>query len=250
MAQFLTTTGISYQLEEIIKSAEERLVIISPFLRINERVKELLEDKDRLKVDIRVVYGKKELQPDQDNWLESMSSIRTSFCKNLHAKCYLNESQALLTSMNLYEFSQVNNHEMGMLVVREDERELYDEILRESMRIVRISDEIRVKVARVDPVRESKHAPRRTKARRKAGSSHSKPEHGFCVRCREAVPFNSAKPYCKGCYMIWKGYNNDNYKEKYCHACGKGHVTTRLRPVCRSCYKKYKRFLTSLADTA
>ena len=41
MAEFLTTTGVSYRLEEIIKSATERLVIISPFLRVNERIKEL-----------------------------------------------------------------------------------------------------------------------------------------------------------------------------------------------------------------
>ena len=45
MAKFLTTTGVSYRLEEIIKGASERLVIISPFLRINERIKELLADK-------------------------------------------------------------------------------------------------------------------------------------------------------------------------------------------------------------
>ena len=43
MAEFLTTTGVSYHLEEIIKGAEERLVIISPFLRINERIKSLFE---------------------------------------------------------------------------------------------------------------------------------------------------------------------------------------------------------------
>ena len=79
MAEFLTTTGVSYRLEEIIKSATERLVLISPFLRVNERIKELLEDKDRLKIDVRVIYGKNELQPDENNWLESMTSIRTSF---------------------------------------------------------------------------------------------------------------------------------------------------------------------------
>ena len=112
MTEFLTTTGVSYRLEEIIKSATERLVIISPFLRVNERIRELLEDKDRLKIDVRIIYGKNELQPEENNWLESMNSIRTSFCKNLHAKCYLNEREALLTSMNLYDFSQVNNNEM------------------------------------------------------------------------------------------------------------------------------------------
>ena len=63
MAEFLTTTGISYRLEEIIKTANERLVIISPFIRINTRIKDLLEDRNRLKIDIRVVYGKNELRP-------------------------------------------------------------------------------------------------------------------------------------------------------------------------------------------
>ena len=160
MAKFLTTTGVSYQLEEIIKNAKERLVLISPFLRVNERVKELLEDKDRLKIDVRVIYGKNELQPEENNWLESMTSIRTSFCKNLHAKCYLNENAALLTSMNLYEFSQVNNNEMGLLVSKEEERELYQEIYEESMRIVRVSEEIRVTVARVAPEDGGESQPR------------------------------------------------------------------------------------------
>ena len=144
MAKFLTTTGISYRLEEIIKTAEERLVLISPFLRVNERIKELLEDKDRLKMDVRVIYGKNQLQPEENNWLESMASIRTSYCKNLHAKCYLNENEALLTSMNLYEFSQVNNNEMGILISREEEPDLYGEVSKEAQRIVRVSDEIRV----------------------------------------------------------------------------------------------------------
>lgn len=50
MARFLTTTGVSYHLEEIIKGAQERLVVISPYLRINERIKALFEDRDRLKI--------------------------------------------------------------------------------------------------------------------------------------------------------------------------------------------------------
>ena len=171
MAQFLTTTGVSYRLEEIIQGAEERLVIISPFLRVNDRLKELLEDKDRLKLDTRVVYGKADLQPAEITWLESMSYIRTSFCKNLHAKCYLNEDYALLTSMNLYEFSQVNNYEMGVLVARDEEGDLYDAILSEAMRIVRVSEEIRVTVARVTATGKAKqhstHATERHGRRRK-----------------------------------------------------------------------------------
>lgn len=44
-----------------------------------------------------------------------MENIRTSFYKDPDAKCCLNEKEAILTSMNLFEFSQVNNNnEMGI----------------------------------------------------------------------------------------------------------------------------------------
>lgn len=249
MARFLTTTGVSYQLEEIIKGAEERLVIISPFLRINERIKALFEDRDRLKIDIRVVYGKSELHPKETNWLESMDSIRTSFCKNLHAKCYLNEDRALLTSMNLYEFSQVNNHEMGVLVVREEEPALYDEIYRESMQIVRSSDEIRVTVARVGAKKKAEQTSKRTK-RPKQRSSRQKPDSGFCLRCRETLPADPAKAYCKRCYRSWNRYKNRDYKEKHCHLCGSNHAATLNKPACPKCYRKYKKALTFPTDQA
>ena len=84
MAKFLNTSGTTYHLEELIKDARDRLVLISPFLRLNDRIKELLEDKNRMKIDVRVVYGKNELHPEEIQWLNSLSFIRTSFCKNLH----------------------------------------------------------------------------------------------------------------------------------------------------------------------
>ncbi len=146
MAKFLDTTGVSYHLQQLINKANEKLVLISPYLKINERIKQSLEDKNRMKIDIRVIYGKNELQPEENNWLKSMTSIRSSFCKDLHAKCYLNEVEALITSMNLYEFSQVNNNEMGIYVVKETDPTLYNEIYEEVKRLIRISDEIIVSV--------------------------------------------------------------------------------------------------------
>jgi len=146
MAKFLDTTGVSYHLQQLINKANERLILISPYLKINEKIKQSLEDKNRMKIDIRVIYGKNELQPEENNWLKSMTSIRSSFCKDLHAKCYLNESEAIITSMNLYEFSQVNNNEMGIYVVKETDPDLYNEIYEEVKRLIRISDEIIVSV--------------------------------------------------------------------------------------------------------
>lgn len=156
MAKFLNTSATNYFLEELIKDAKDRLILISPFLKLNDRMKELLADKNRLKIDVRIVYGKSELQPEEINWLKELTYIRTSFCKNLHAKCYLSEELCIIASLNLYEFSQINNNEMGILIRRSDDAELYKDAYEEAQRIIRISEEIRISLERVTTELEDK----------------------------------------------------------------------------------------------
>ncbi|WP_455233326.1 phospholipase D-like domain-containing protein [Geopseudomonas aromaticivorans] len=149
MAKFLNTSATTYYLEELIKGARERLILISPFLKLNDRIRELLEDKNRMKIDVRIVYGKSELHPDEINWLKGLNFVRTSYCKNLHAKCYMNEESCIITSLNLYEFSQVNNNEMGIYLSREDDAATYRDAYEEAQRLVRVSDEVRIGVEKV-----------------------------------------------------------------------------------------------------
>jgi phosphatidylserine/phosphatidylglycerophosphate/cardiolipin synthase-like enzyme len=156
MAKFLNSSAINYYLEELIKQTTERLIIISPFLKFNYRIKELLADKDRMKIDVRLVYGKSELAPQEINWLRSLEFVRTSFCQNLHAKCYMNEEAAIITSMNLYDFSQVNNNEMGVYIQRESDFELYRETYEEAQRLIRISEQVRLSVEKVEEKEEEK----------------------------------------------------------------------------------------------
>ena len=237
MAEFLTTRGISFRLEEIIKDAEERLYLISPFLKVSKDLKELLESK-RPSVDIRIIYGKSELQPDEGEWLQGLDAVKTSYRKDLHAKCYLNENTALLTSMNLYEFSERNNDEMGVLVSREEDGVLYDKIFEASKELLDKSDPVRVTVARVEAVEDSDEQPKS-----KTPTTAKPPAKGFCIRCKTEIPTKPLAPYCKGCYMLWKRFKNKNHKDKHCHMCGKDHEATMNKPVCRDCYSKYKNVL-------
>lgn len=228
MAKFLDTTGVSYHLQRLINQALDTLILISPYLQINDRLRQSLEDKDRLKIDIRLIYGKNELQPEQINWLRTLQFVRTSFCENLHAKCYLNEGEAILTSMNLYEYSQVNNQEMGVYVSKAEDPELYADILNEARRLIRISDEIRVTVEKV-------------KVKEAAGKAQAPDAGGHCIRCDKAIALNPAAPYCPDCYRIWKRYENPDYKEAHCHVCGKEHAATLNKPVCYDCYKQNRK---------
>jgi phosphatidylserine/phosphatidylglycerophosphate/cardiolipin synthase-like enzyme len=204
MAKFLNTSATNYYLEELIKGAKDRLVLISPFLRLNDRIKELLEDKNRLKIDVRIVYGKSELQPEEVNWLKGLAYIRTSFCKNLHAKCYLNEEMAIITSLNLYEFSQVNNNEMGVLIARSDDAALYKDAYEEAQRIIRISDEVRISLEVVAKDDEAAETPADGKGKlttsklaqklgMKTGELQEKLVAAGFLELRQGKPFITAK---------------------------------------------------------
>lgn len=237
MPKFLDTTGVSYHLTQLINGARERLILISPFLKLNQRLRELLEDQDRMKIDIRVVYGKNELQPEENNWLRSLNSVRTSFCENLHAKCYLNENGAIITSMNLYEFSQVNNNEMGIYVDRSESPELYGDIYREAQRLLRISDEVKVSVERVPP-EERKPVEKEPVIAKDDGVGS-----GFCIRCNTTIPLNPKAPYCGKCYRSWARYKNPDYEEPRCHVCGTEGKHSMNRPACYACFKQKRKEL-------
>ncbi len=69
MSKFLNTSATNFYLEELIKNAKERLILISPFLKLNDRIKEILADKNRLNIDIRIIYGKSDFNHDEITWL-------------------------------------------------------------------------------------------------------------------------------------------------------------------------------------
>lgn len=241
MVEFLTTTGVSYNLERIVRDASEKLVLVSPYLKINDRLKQWLEDKNRFKIDIRVVYGKNELQPAENNWLRSMVSIRSSYCENLHAKCYLNESEALITSMNLYEFSQVNNEEMGVLIRKSDDLELYQQIYEDTNRLIRISKELRVEVQEVKRTSITSSSAGKKPTRARSSSKIKRATGGFCIRCGEgltAAQVRTKKTLCRPHYLDWAEFKNEDHPEKFCTSSGKSRKTSFAKPQCRSCWEE------------
>lgn len=229
MAKFLDTTGVSFYLQQMINGTNEKLILISPYLKVGERLKQSIEDKDRMKIDIRLIYGKNDLDLAEHNWLKSLKSIRTSYCQNLHAKCYLNEKEAIITSMNLYDFSQINNNEMGIFVSKEEDSDLYNSIHAEVMRLVRISDEIKISVTQVP----------KTDKTEKPTKQHSNGS-GLCIRCGAEIKLNPMVPYCSKCYSSWKKFGNEEYEEEFCHVCGKPNKSTLIKPSCYDCYKSNK----------
>ena len=140
MAKFLSTSGTTFFLENLITKARKKVVLISPYLKLNQRVKEFIEDALHRGVSFEIVYGKKELKEPEKDWLLSCDNINLYYCNNLHAKCYLNDGYCIIGSMNLYEFSQVNNNEMSVLISKKDDTQAFTDAVKEAERLIRQSE--------------------------------------------------------------------------------------------------------------
>ncbi len=121
MLKIVSTMGTSFNIEEVISKARKYIVIVTPYLKITPPILIRLMGADRRGVKILLVYGKSEISKEEQSKLKNFENLNLYFLDNLHAKCYLNESFGIMTSMNLYEYSQINNFELGLLFNFDDE---------------------------------------------------------------------------------------------------------------------------------
>ncbi len=160
MAKFLTTAGVSYQVELIIKEAKKKLVLISPFVQISKVLLERLQNASDKGVQIHLIYGKDELKPVEKKQLNSIENLKLYYYQNLHAKCYFNEKTMVVTSMNLYEFSDKHNREMGVLIQKSDDAEMFNDGVEEtasiikSAKIIELENKVLIKLPCIFPLKE------------------------------------------------------------------------------------------------
>jgi len=237
MAEFLDTQGVSYYLKKLINNSNDKLYLISPYLQLNNQLKLSLEDRHKFSIDIIVIYGKvTDINPDDSEWLKSMPGIKLMFHKDLHAKCYFNEKEAIITSMNLYMFSQQNNVEMGIYISKEKDEELYIQVANEVDRIKRGSEHRTISVQKVE---NTKIESKKTFIEKKAPAKEVR-SIGYCIRTGVEIPFNIDKPLSKEAFKIWNEHANLEFPEKYCHFSGEQSFgkTSVKRPILSKNWKK------------
>ncbi len=236
MAKYLRTSNITAELEELIRDAKDKVYIVSPYLKLSDNVKELLNDKEREKVEVRIIFGKQELAPNELEFLEQLRYIRLYFSKNLHAKCYLNENKMIIASMNLYEFSQQHNKEMGILIdnSNESDKTVYNDAFKDIESIMHNSEDFSYIKAPKNNVKKKSLI----KDKPLIGKKH----HGYCIRTGVEIPFNVEKPFSASAYKLWAKYGDMDYPEKYCHFSGEPSdgETSFNKPILKKNWKKAK----------
>lgn len=221
--QFLTTKQISGEIERIIRDAENFIIIISPFVKVSSLYLDRLRESEMRDVKSHFVFGKENMGEIEVNKFARLSKMKMYFLENLHAKCYLNEERAVITSMNLYEYSENTNREMGIVVEKASEEKIYNDISKEANSIIQNAAPL-LTITGKKKVLQSSH--------QEIGQS------GSCIRCGTQILLNPEKPLCFACYDTWAEFFNYDYPERFCHSCGEPSETAMSRPLCMRCYKE------------
>ncbi|MFY7669787.1 phospholipase D family protein [Tenacibaculum sp. MEBiC06402] len=121
MSKFLTGKELEDKLTDIIWNAKKYIIIISPFIKLDNYVKNILEKvKNHHDIDFFLLFGKNEesrnssICKEDFEYFTEFKNITILYNKDLHAKHYCNENEGLITSLNLYDYSMINNVEYGV----------------------------------------------------------------------------------------------------------------------------------------
>ncbi len=131
MAKYLDTSQISSELMQLLKEAKERIILVTYSLQVNTQIQERLKTKSKIGTlaEISLIYGNTKPKKKELEWMAEIDDLKVHKKKNLHAKCYINENKAIISSMNLYDYSQTTNVEMGFLITKAEEPEAYQKMM-------------------------------------------------------------------------------------------------------------------------
>ena len=264
MAKFFTGNELNAELEKIFEQAEKQIILISPYIQLHERYASTLKTKkDNHKLEIIIVFGKnsedltRSMKQEDFNFFKEFPNIQIRYEKRLHAKYYANESAAILTSMNLYSYSQDNNIEAGIMTKSSMTLNLINNVAGEDgldkqagnyfERVINQSEllfhkkpnykdrllpftkkytESTVEIDKLSNFFEEKineEVNRKTNYEKKKSNQSSETPQinlGYCIRTGKQIPFNIKHPMTDSSFQSWEKFKNKEYQEKFCHFSG------------------------------
>lgn len=285
--EFLDENKLNSKIADILADATENVYIITPYIRLHSRIHDtLIEFRDQYNIRLHIVYrsnpkGKKQNLTREDfEFLKSFNNIVIYSNDRLHAKIYANDSEVLVTSMNLYKYSHDNNIEVGMVMSKnanDEERRNYDQAIHLIQRIQNTS------------VKEYEQFPEITKVPKKGllkyltksdiqinykvtdhlTSKYSIPatgnqiytrpdlpnrsnisKSGYCIRTGKRIQLNHKRPFDFGAFAEWKKEGmKEEAPEKFCHFSGNlsQGKTSKKQPILRNYWNEYRKVTENLS---
>lgn len=248
MAKFLADEQLNVAIRDIIEKANSELVIVSPYIKLHDRIKSSLnQHSNNHELNISVVFGKNEQDLSKSISREDLlfftkfPNVRIKYESRLHAKYFANESYSLITSMNLYDFSQNNNIEVGILTEYQfiggkanDEAYSYFSNIIDMAKVIfekrpnyeknifsmpKTYKDSSILQDKLEAHFSGKEVVPKIIDRKPDTRPHTIPK-GFCIRTGVPIDFNLEKPFSADAYKNWSRFSNPDYPEKFCHFSG------------------------------
>lgn len=258
MAKFITSNELNAEIEKLFETAKEQLILISPFVKLHPRyASALLTQLANPKLNITIVFGKnvsdpgKSIDPVDLEFFKQFPYVEIRYEKRLHAKYYANESAAIITSMNLYSYSQDNNIESGVLmttpIIRTFSDSLDDQAWAYFSRVIDQSWPIYRKIPEFEPgfMGLTKKYTGSTVVSDNIDSFFKRENKqqideriGYCIVTGAKIPFNILQPLSREAYKEWAKHKDYHLKGNYCHFSGEQGNSTFTKPVLPKNWKK------------
>ena len=117
--------ALRQEIISLIKNAKKNIILVSPYIILNEWEDfiSILKNKSKnnIFIEIHTKKSKKDIYNSIEKYFQSIMINNIYEHENLHAKLYLNENEAIITSLNLLDFSIKNNIEIGFKTDNESE---------------------------------------------------------------------------------------------------------------------------------
>lgn len=258
MSEVIVNRDLKHNIEATLRNAQRYVFIISPYIDIGTGMQKALSEMSNDTI-ITVVYRKSGgsshksgINDASRTFLRSLPNTEFVVVENLHAKIYMNEDAAIISTMNLTQSSN-HNFEIGVGIDRFQDVEMYDDTLKYIIYMLQ-SDKSDLTEERFENIK-----PRLTftldiygKEIKINGEVISKEDlkklqtdcnvkHGYCIRCKTPdIEFNPIAPYCKSCFNVWLQFKNRDYIENCCHRCGRDVGSFIDATLCDSCDDIYR----------
>ena len=115
MSHFLNREKFNFWIPKLITKADEEVILIVPYIKTSAIVFNALKKANKENKRIVIVYRENKLDSTEKEKLLALENVDLLHHPNIHCKCYYNGDILIIGSMNLYEYSEKNNREMGVI---------------------------------------------------------------------------------------------------------------------------------------
>jgi len=141
-AEFLSTVGVSYQIDRLISEATSELVFFCPVFKLHESIILRFQQADQRNVRITLMYGKDRGQLRSQKWYKEFKNLRILYHDRLNTSVFRNDKELILTSQELSELTMSPHADMGIMLTKLRDRKAFEDGIYEQELLIEHAEEV------------------------------------------------------------------------------------------------------------